>query len=107
MPVSNLGGYTKRVTGTAFVFLGYCLGNIIGPHAFLAKEAPVYETGCKLILSCALCQFALAIGLRVLLKWRNDQRDKAESEAGVDLEVENETMLDKTDFEDGRFRYQL
>ncbi|CAG8957882.1 hypothetical protein HYFRA_00000222, partial [Hymenoscyphus fraxineus] len=107
MPVCNLSGYTKRVTGTAFVFLGYCIGNIIGPHAFLADEAPVYKTGCKMILSCAICQFALALFLRVLLVRRNQKRDKQASEGGVDLEVENETMLDMTDFEDMKFRYQL
>ncbi|GAT24782.1 MFS transporter [Aspergillus luchuensis] len=45
LPSSNMGGYTKRVTATAFVFLAYCIGNIIGPHAFLASEAPVYQTG--------------------------------------------------------------
>lgn len=45
MPATNLGGYTKRVTATAFVFLAYCLGNMIGPQAFLAKEAPLYPTG--------------------------------------------------------------
>ncbi|CAG8979554.1 hypothetical protein HYALB_00012763 [Hymenoscyphus albidus] len=107
MPVCNLSGYTKRVTGTAFVFLGYCIGNIIGPHAFLADEAPVYKTGCKMILSCAICQFALALFLRILLMRRNQKRDKQASEGGVDLEVENETMLDMTDFEDMRFGYQL
>ncbi|KAI1053124.1 hypothetical protein LB505_014346 [Fusarium chuoi] len=44
MPSSNLGGYTKRVTGTALVFAAYCAGNVIGPHAFLAREAPIYQT---------------------------------------------------------------
>ena len=28
MPATNVGGYTKRVTATAFVFLGYCAGNM-------------------------------------------------------------------------------
>lgn len=31
-PASNVAGYTKRTTGTAFVFLAYCIGNIIGEH---------------------------------------------------------------------------
>lgn len=29
MPSTNLGGYTKRVTATALVFLGYCIGAYI------------------------------------------------------------------------------
>lgn len=31
-PASNVAGYTKRTTGTAFVFLAYCIGNIIGEY---------------------------------------------------------------------------
>jgi hypothetical protein len=30
LPASNVGGYTKRTTATAIVFLAYCVGNIIG-----------------------------------------------------------------------------
>ncbi|EXK78398.1 hypothetical protein FOQG_16932 [Fusarium oxysporum f. sp. raphani 54005] len=54
MPSSNLGGYIKRVTGTALVFAAYCAGNVIGPHAFLAREAPVYQTGVIIMLACSV-----------------------------------------------------
>ncbi|KAI9332465.1 hypothetical protein DFJ73DRAFT_781241 [Zopfochytrium polystomum] len=50
MPAANLAGYTKRMKGTAAVFLAVCIGNIVGPHAFLAEEASTYPTGCKVIL---------------------------------------------------------
>ncbi|KAF7591030.1 hypothetical protein BBP40_002048 [Aspergillus hancockii] len=103
MPASNMGGYTKRVTATAFVFLAYCIGNIIGPHAFLAKEAPIYQTGCKLVLSCALCQMVCAACLRVLLVWRNKKKE-AESQMQSGGE---DVMADLTDFENPRFRYVL
>lgn len=96
MPSTNTAGYTKRVTSTAFVFLAYCIGNIIGPHAFLAAEAPIYQTGCKLILACALCQIACALGLRVLLISRNRRRDKVGLPAG---QQEEQMMEDLTDFE--------
>ncbi|RAH70188.1 putative MFS transporter [Aspergillus aculeatinus CBS 121060] len=108
MPSSNMGGYTKRVTATAFVFLAYCIGNIIGPHAFLAEEAPVYATGCKLILACALCQMAIAGLLRVLLARRNRRREldvAVVAERGE--EEEEEVMADRTDFENPQFRYVL
>lgn len=85
MPSSNMGGYTKRVTSTALVFLAYCIGNIIGPHAFLSDEAPVYPTACKLGLACAVTQIACALGLRVLLVWRN--------------RVKEEVLADLTDLE--------
>ena len=67
MPATNMGGYTKRTTSVALVFLAYCAGNIIGPHAFLAREAPVYQTGCKLIVACSSAQAMLAVCLRLLL----------------------------------------
>jgi sugar phosphate permease len=100
MPATNLGGYTKRSTGVAFVFLAYCAGNIIGPHAFLAKEAPIYQTGCKVLLACSSAQAALTVCLRWLLARRNKQRDAAAAaanESGAPLEVDE--SADLTDFE--------
>lgn len=104
MPASNLGGYTKRVTATGFVFLAYCAGNIIGPHAFLASEAPVYQTGCKLIIGCAVGQICCCIALRLLLIRRNKQRDSAElvTSDGTNTNgkgVIEDVIQDLTDFE--------
>jgi hypothetical protein len=98
MPSSNTGGYTKRVTATALVFLAYCVGNIVGPHAFLAKEAPVYETGCKLILACVLGQMACTAALRMLLIRRNKRRD-AEGVARPEGDADEQVLADLTDFE--------
>lgn len=99
MPASNIGGYTKRVTATAFVFLAYCIGNIVGPHAFLSIEAPVYQTGIKMILACSCCQLGLAMFLRFWLTKRNAERDRKLAERGGDGAIEDEPMLDQTDFE--------
>ncbi|OJI88593.1 hypothetical protein ASPTUDRAFT_61191 [Aspergillus tubingensis CBS 134.48] len=106
LPSSNMGGYTKRVTATAFVFLAYCIGNIIGPHAFLASEAPVYQTGCKLILACAVCQIVCAGGIRVLLVRRNKMREMSSTTSSTTVDGGGEgVMEDLTDFENPRFRY--
>ncbi|KAK7755374.1 hypothetical protein SLS62_002601 [Diatrype stigma] len=108
MPSANLGGYTKRMTGTAVVFLAYCVGNIAGPHAFLEAEAPIYPTGCRVILACAVAQIAIAGALRWLLKRRNGKRDAAAGAAGVggagavgsvDTAAVEEVTADLTDFE--------
>lgn len=99
MPATNLGGYTKRSTGVALVFLAYCAGNVIGPHAFLAREAPLYQTGCKVILACSSTQAALAICLRVLLMRRNKQREEAAANDGVMGMSEQDELADLTDFE--------
>ncbi|TEA13199.1 putative transporter [Colletotrichum sidae] len=108
MPATNLGGYTKRITASAIVFTAYCLGNIIGPHAFLAEEAPLYPTGCKLILGCAAGQMAVAVSLRLMLMRRNKSRDEAAAVAGVDVDAEHEDEnADLTDMENPKFRYVL
>ena len=39
MVSSNVAGYTKKQLTGAVLFTGYCVGNIIGPQTFLAKEA--------------------------------------------------------------------
>lgn len=101
MPASNVGGYTKRTTATAFVFLAYCIGNIIGPHGFIGSEAPIYQTGCKLIIGCVAGQFVIAIALRFVLIRRNRLRDAQ----GPVVEDENAVLQDLTDFENPNFRY--
>lgn len=110
-PASNVAGYTKRTTGTAFVFLAYCIGNIIGPQAFLAKEAPVYETGVRTILGCSISQFLLSFGIRALLARRNARRDleEAADQQHTRDSVENDlnAIEDATDFSNTRFRYRL
>ncbi|KPI34386.1 putative transporter [Cyphellophora attinorum] len=118
LPASNLGGYTKRVTGTAVVFLAYCAGNIVGPHAFLASEAPIYETGVRTVIGCSVAQFVLAVALRILLVSRNKRRDREAGErqaegdeAGMGQNQgqggvsESEVLDDLTDFQNRRFRY--
>ncbi|KAJ4248711.1 hypothetical protein NW762_012549 [Fusarium torreyae] len=101
MPASNVGGYTKRTTATAFVFLAYCIGNIVGPHGFLGSEAPIYQTGCKLIIGCIAGQVVIAIALRFVLIRRNRLRDAK----GPVVEDENALLQDLTDFENPNFRY--
>jgi hypothetical protein len=101
MPASNVGGYTKRTTATAFVFLAYCIGNIIGPHGWIGSEAPIYQTGCKLIIGCVVGQVVIAVILRFVLIRRNSLRD----EQGPVVEDENAALQDLTDFENPNFRY--
>lgn len=99
MPTTNLGGYTKRITASAIVFTAYCAGNIIGPHAFLAEEAPEYPTGCIVILACSVTQIVIAISLRILLIRRNKRRDQAAAEVGNSVTIEESDSMDQTDFE--------
>jgi MFS family permease len=44
MVSSNIAGYTKKQLTGAALFVGYCVGNVIGPQTFRAKEAPLYHS---------------------------------------------------------------
>ncbi|KAF5013367.1 hypothetical protein FDECE_614 [Fusarium decemcellulare] len=108
MPASNLGGYTKRMTASAMVFIAYCAGNVIGPHAFLGSEAPLYQTGCITILGCSVAQMVVAILLRILLSRRNSRRDAARAAVGeTEADATATEGADLTDFENPHFRYVL
>lgn len=99
IPSCNLSGYTKRVTGSAFVFLGYCVGNIIGPQAFIASEAPSYPSGCKTLISCNCIQVGLVGALWLLLRRRNATRDKARAGSDEAGSADRQPLMDITDFE--------
>ncbi|KAI5363056.1 Putative major facilitator superfamily, MFS transporter superfamily [Septoria linicola] len=105
LPANNVGGYTKRVTATAFVFLAYCAGNIIGPHCFLASEAPTYSTGCTVTMCCAAGQVVLSFCIRALLIRRNKKRDELYGPAPAGQALTEGMIEDKTDFENPNFRY--
>jgi hypothetical protein len=36
---SNIAGYTKKQLTAAVVFIGFCIGNAVGPQTFIAKQA--------------------------------------------------------------------
>lgn len=40
---SNTAGFTKKSTVVAFIFVGYCVGNFVGPQFFKSTEAPRYS----------------------------------------------------------------
>lgn len=40
---SNTAGFTKKSTTSAFIFIGYCVGNLAGPQFFISTEAPHYD----------------------------------------------------------------
>ncbi|TVY36222.1 putative transporter, partial [Lachnellula occidentalis] len=49
MNTSKFGGFTKKTTVHAMAsapdFVSYCVGNIVGPQLFFAREAPGYKSG--------------------------------------------------------------
>jgi hypothetical protein len=114
---SDVAGYTKKTVVSAILFLAYCAGNISGPQVFFAREAPHYQTGCKVCIICLCLGIVDILVLRQYMDWENKRRDKQQ---GVFIEAEPKTSndgngvvelpsagLDETDWEQEGFRYIL
>ncbi|KUJ09597.1 putative vitamin H transporter [Mollisia scopiformis] len=114
---SDVAGYTKKTVVSAILFLAYCAGNISGPQVFFAREAPHYQTGCKVCIICLCLGIVDILVLRQYMDWENKRRDKAQ---GVKIEAEPGRLsgeigvvelpsagLDETDWEQEGFRYIL
>lgn len=105
LPTVNSAGYTKRLTLTGTVFLGYCVGNIIGPQAFFTGESPPYKTGFTVCL-CMLAVQCITLGiLRVYYVRENARRDRLQAEREARGEVlVFDTYEDVTDTVNLNFR---
>ncbi|WRT63340.1 uncharacterized protein IL334_000245 [Kwoniella shivajii] len=107
---ANTGGYTKKLTVYALGYMGYCVGNIIGPQTFLAKQAPLYVGGVVAMLVCYSIALVL-IGVYWLYLRRLNVGKAREYEA-LKNQLENEDQLlsdwqDLTDIKNPRFVYAL
>lgn len=80
----NIAGHTKRSVATSLMFVGYCVGFIIGPQFFLTSEGPVYSTGFKtMIILFAVSSLGppgdLAYGPPVILPMRGMRTGRRKS----------------------------
>ncbi|KAH8645733.1 putative vitamin H transporter [Xylariales sp. PMI_506] len=107
---SNTGGFTKRGTVTAILFLGYCAGNIGGPQMFLSTEAPSYPTAFTSLLICFCLAIASIVSLAFYMSLQNNKRDKENLSSSAVIDGENldsSMTVDETDWENKSFRYCL
>ncbi|OGE49565.1 hypothetical protein PENARI_c020G08328 [Penicillium arizonense] len=102
MGTSNVAGHTKKTIMAAGTFIGYSLGNIIGPLTFDAKDAPRYDPGFQATVICFGICFVLAQVFRVLIRAQNKRRDR---QYGVPTSEHG--LEDLTDGMNKSFRYPL
>uniref|UniRef100_A0A0B7KN60 Major facilitator superfamily (MFS) profile domain-containing protein n=2 Tax=Bionectria ochroleuca TaxID=29856 RepID=A0A0B7KN60_BIOOC len=105
---SNVGGFTRKATVNAVAFIGYCVGNMIGPQMFSAREAPTYPSGFVGMIGCWAAVFIEALVLLFYLKRENRRRDKVQAQdsgAPLDSQDDMDNFSDKTDLENLSFRY--
>ncbi|KAF7553038.1 hypothetical protein G7Z17_g3890 [Cylindrodendrum hubeiense] len=99
---SNVAGYTKKAVYAAGTFIGYSLGNIIGPLMFDAKYAPRYDEGFIGVMICFVICIFVALCLRWKLARENASRDREYGAPELSHGLE-----DLTDRENKSFRYNL
>jgi len=109
MVSANTGGFTKKAFTAATTFVGYCVGNIIGPHFYKPEEAPVYRTAVISMLAGYCIKTFLGIVLGLYMWNENRRRDKLfrDSAGASEKDAVEDGMLDRTEFENPGFRYSL
>lgn len=128
LSTANVAGSTKKAISSGAIFVGYCVGNIIGPYTVNVSEKNVKFRGTWIALYCSLgivCVCSLL--LRYLLRRENSKRahipieplrptaahtpdtgsinDEKEGISASPAEMEKEEDL--TDWQNKSFRYTL
>lgn len=101
---ANTAGHTKKVVTNAFMFLGYCTGNIAGPFFFKTDQQPDYPLGMWSMISCHLCELVIVLAFRLMLSLENKRRDR-EMSSTEQPDLDETAFKDMTDWENPNFRY--
>ena len=107
---SNFAGMTKKVAVYGIAYLGYCTGNLIGPQAFLANEAPEYKTAIIVMLTFYALSIILCGCFALWCRTQNQKKEKQEEQWRATTASEDEARVaeewqDLTDRENPKFRY--
>ncbi|SPO19697.1 probable DAL5 - Allantoate and ureidosuccinate permease [Ustilago trichophora] len=83
---SIVGGRTKKTVVATLCFMGYCIGNMIGPQVFRASDAPRYIRGLIVVASMLALVFVLCVCWLLYLVAENRRRRKVLANMGVSEE---------------------
>lgn len=103
LALANTAGYTKRTVASSGIYIGYCLGNFVGPLVFKPQDAPRYEPGFIVTFVTAVLAGLLALVYRYWCVAVNNKRDKSGTLEGFEHAYED----DLTDRKNPQFRYIL
>ncbi|OJJ68097.1 hypothetical protein ASPBRDRAFT_58147 [Aspergillus brasiliensis CBS 101740] len=69
MAQANTAGHTKKTVQYSILYIGYAVGNLIGPQTFRANQAPAYTGGFIAMLICyCICVALMAVYWLVVVK---------------------------------------
>ena len=98
LQMANCAGYTKRSLASSGLYIGYCLGNFVGPLVFKQKDAPRYGPGFVIVSIAIAVSILLSLVLRYLCVWENNKRDKAGIPEGFDNAFQDDSTDIKVSF---------
>ncbi|KAL1607858.1 hypothetical protein SLS60_002796 [Paraconiothyrium brasiliense] len=101
---ANTAGHTKKNVQFAILYIGYAVGNLIGPQTFRANQAPAYTGGVVAMLVC----YCVCIGLMCAYWFYCVVLNRKVIPAAPVVEVDGavvENFSDLTDFKQEGFKY--
>ncbi|BFZ63539.1 hypothetical protein YB2330_004664 [Saitoella coloradoensis] len=103
---ANTAGHTKKTVSYAVLYIGYAVGNLIGPQTFRASQAPAYTGGTVAMLVCYCVCIALMAGYWCVCRIHNRRKEAAAiGSVGLSQGEFAEGFSDLTDWEQPSFRY--
>jgi MFS family permease len=103
LQIANTAGYTKRSITSSGLFIGYCLGNIVGPFLFKVKDAPEYAPGFIACVITSVAAAVLSMVYRFYAIWENKVRDKTGITEAFDHAYEDDLTDRKVRFDPDDF----
>jgi MFS transporter, ACS family, DAL5 transporter family protein len=94
LQVANTAGYTKRAFMSSGMFVGYCLGNVVGPLVFKPQDAPRYISGWIVVVITGILAAITTLVYRFVCIWENKKRDATGIMEGTDNAFEDD-LTDK------------
>ncbi|KAL3434166.1 fungal-specific transcription factor domain-containing protein [Aspergillus tetrazonus] len=104
MAQANTAGSTKKTVQYSILYIGYAVGNLIGPQTFRANQAPAYTGGFVSMLVCYCVCVALMAGYWSIAVVLNRRRVNAAETPERDGNLQ-EAFADMTDFQQKGFKY--
>ncbi|KAK4206329.1 major facilitator superfamily transporter, partial [Rhypophila decipiens] len=103
--VANVAGATKRAFAVAAISFIFCIGNLISPQTFQARDAPEYKPAKITVLAtqagCAVTTFILFL----YYVWQNKKRENTSESETEEAFMSPDVWKRMTDRENLRFRY--
>ncbi|KAE8364618.1 major facilitator superfamily domain-containing protein [Aspergillus caelatus] len=103
LQIANIAGYTKRSLSSSGLYIGYCLGNFVGPLCFREQDSPRYVPGFIVTVATTFIAAVLVLIYRMVCLWDNRRRDATGVLEGFEHAYEDD-LTDKTN---PQFRYTV